>query len=62
MYIFFLWDWINDYINTPKMQQTESQEILFYFALLIICSIAFGIVVSIARVSIKIDEHRNNKR
>lgn len=62
MYIFFLWDWINDYINTPKIQQTESQEILFYFALLIICGIAFSIVCLIAWISVKIDEHRNNKR
>ena len=62
MFIFCLWDWISDYINTPKIQQTESQEILFYFALLIICGIDFGIVRMIAWILCKIDDHRNNKR
>ena len=40
----FLFDWIEDYINTPQIELTAGQEILFYLALSIIFLIVIGVV------------------
>lgn len=40
----FLLDWIIDYIETPKIQQTPGQEVLFYAALAIIFGIVLGVI------------------
>lgn len=41
---FFIIDWIMDYIETPQIQQTPEQEILFYAALAIIFGIVLGVI------------------
>ena len=40
----FLLDWIIDYIETPEIQQTPGQEVLFYAALAIIFGIVLGVI------------------
>ena len=40
----FLIDWIMDYIETPQIQQTPGQEVLFYAALAIIFGVVLGII------------------
>lgn len=47
MKAFFLFDWIEDYINTPKIEVTAGQEILFYLALAIIFLIVIGVICSV---------------
>lgn len=47
MKAFFLFDWIEDYINTPQIQVTTGQEILFYLALSIIFLIVIGVICSV---------------
>ena len=41
---FFIIDWIIDYIETPQIQQTPGQEVLFYAALAIIFGIVLGAI------------------
>ena len=41
---FFVIDWIVDYIETPKIQQTPGQEVLFYAALAIIFGAVLGVI------------------
>ena len=47
---FFLIDWITDYINTPNIEQTPQQEILFYTALAIWSAVLLTIYVFIANL------------
>ena len=51
MLSFFLFDWISDYINTPKYEMTVQTEVLgiiacgiVAFALLALCIIIYNIV------------------
>lgn len=47
---FFLIEWITDYINTPNIQQTPQQEILFYTALAIWAAVLLTIYVIIVNL------------
>lgn len=54
----FLIDWIVDYINTPRMEITAGQEVLFYFAL----SIIFVGVVALISIIWKVINWINERR
>lgn len=54
---FFLIDWIMNYLNTPELQRTPADEILFYAAL----GIIIGVAWSLWFVYIEIKE-RNKKK
>ncbi|MEE3499530.1 MAG: hypothetical protein VZS12_10515 [Ruminococcus bromii] len=47
---FFLIEWITDYINTPKIEQTPQQEILYYTAIAIWLAVLLTIYVIIANL------------
>lgn len=47
---FFLIEWITDYINTPKIEQTPKQGILFYTAIAIWSIVLLTIHVIIANL------------
>lgn len=47
---FFLIEWITDYINTPEIEQTPIQGILFYTALAIWAAVLLTIYVIIANL------------
>lgn len=47
---FFLIEWITDYINTPNIEQTPQQGILFYTALAIWLAVLLTIYVIIANL------------
>lgn len=49
-FAFFLIEWITDYINTPKIEQTPQQEILFYAALAIWLTVLLTIYAIIANL------------
>ena len=53
----FIIDWICDYINTPKMEVTAGQEVLFYLAL----SIIFIAIVALISISWKVIEWIKNR-
>ena len=58
MRAFFLFDWIEDYINTPQIDLTAGQEILFYLALAIIFLIVLGVICSVWTVINWIKGHK----
>lgn len=45
---FFIIDWILTYLNTPELQRTPADEVLFYTALCIITIVLLGLYVAIA--------------
>lgn len=45
---FFIVDWILTYLNTPELQRTPADEVLFYAALCIITIVLLGLYVAIA--------------
>lgn len=45
---FFIVDWILTYLNTPELQRTPADEVLFYAALGIITIVLLGLYVAIA--------------
>lgn len=45
---FFIVDWILTYLNTPELQRTPADEVLFYTALAIITIVLLGLYAVIA--------------
>lgn len=42
MATFFLIEWVENYINTPRIELTFADEALFYLALLMILTVVIG--------------------
>lgn len=61
MLVLFLFDWIEDYINTPQLEITAGQEILYYLALAIIFVIVLS-VICLVWTAINWIKERNNEK
>lgn len=58
MLLTFIFDWITDYMNTPEIQLTLSQRILFTLALVIIGLGITAICAVITEIAIKIKDRK----
>lgn len=58
----FLLDWINEYMNTPKIEMTTEIEMLALVAIGIIALIIIGIISAVWGIGAKIAEYIRKKR
>lgn len=58
MLLSFIFDWISDYIDTPEMYRTLSQEALFILAMCIIGAAITAVCTVVYFIGIKILEKK----